>query len=111
MFEKIKQKAKDMKSWMSRHKMEVGAVIGYCIGVGVMGVLTVYDDKKSVEEYKKKYPQEIGVIARRKYANGAYAYHGTSDMTINKISDSLISEGVSGDEKVVGALIYTNKEK
>lgn len=115
MFEKIREKAKLQvakgKVWVANNKFEIGYAVGAVVSIVTMTVINDVNNKHRIEENRKRYSPEIGVLRTRKDADERYSYCGHADMTVDKISDSLMSEGVSGSEKVVGALIYIQREQ
>lgn len=110
MFEKIKQKAKDVKKWAEEHKTEIAYVAGGVIGVTSTTLAYMYLDEKQHKDTLKKYPHTFKILSMSKYADDMFGYTGNDpNVTVGNLSEGLIAHDASKDDVVVGALVYTKK--
>lgn len=111
MFEKTKQKAKDVKKWAIEHKVELAYLAGGVIGVTSTALAYTYLDDKQHKDILKRYPGTCGVLSMGKHADDMMAYYGnTGNVTIESLSGDLVAHDMSKDDVVIGALVFTKKK-
>lgn len=108
MFEKTKLKLQKGKEWAINHKADFAYYGGCVVGAVATAIVMNYSHKKDVQETINKFPNEHRVLVRGQGASGKYTLTG-GDIKIGELSDTMISQGIPGDYKVVGALVYTDK--
>lgn len=116
MFEKIKQKSKEVKNWVVEHEDDIKITV-YGVGMGIFGmVLATVLDKRDydnrIKKLNKNYEDEWPVLAEKKNADWVDTYRGnTGNVTISSLSNDLIEHGGMADNVVLGAIVYTKEIK
>ena len=115
MFDKIKQKATQVKNWMVKNKEPlIMATIwlgGYVAGAAVNNALHNAEVRKIYVQHK----HELDVMASAgPTANSLYVGHNRGKKVgpmVSELSEVLVKAGVPGDSKVMGIVAYLDEPK
>lgn len=110
MMDKVKERITKVKAWTKEHKVEIAYCVGLALGATVTSVALTVKDSGAAGRVDKKYPGLLGVLSTSKDATSSFCGYGDGGPKVSELSNCLMNCGISGDDTVLGALVYTKKD-